>query len=91
MQLLVYLQMQRQAAVESGGLPLDNLRLLLGSTAAGLPGFIRSTVTIHSVLTDRIDRLLPSQQLSLKVGLAMQLPGFSVIPWTGSAVDILKE
>lgn len=32
-----------------------------------LSAFIRSTVTIHSIITDRIDKLQPSQQLTLKV------------------------
>lgn len=32
-----------------------------------LSAFIRSTVTIHSLITDRIDKLQPSQQLTLKV------------------------
>ena len=30
--------------------------------------FAKSAVTIHSVITDRIDRLRPNQQLTLKVG-----------------------
>ena len=34
-----------------------------------LSAFIRSTVTIHSLITDRIDKLQPSQQLTLKVML----------------------
>lgn len=34
---------------------------------ADLSAFIRNTVTIHSLITDRIDRLRPSQQLTLKV------------------------
>ena len=32
-----------------------------------LSAFIRSTVTIHSLITDRVDKLQPSQQLTLKV------------------------
>ena len=45
-----------------------------------LSAFIRSTVTIHSLITDRIDKLQPSQQLTLKVilteeALTAQLSG----------------
>jgi hypothetical protein len=32
-----------------------------------LSAFIRSTVTIHSLITNRIDQLQPSQQLTFKV------------------------
>lgn len=53
-QMVVYMQQHqqgREGAVEQ----------------ADLSAFIRNTVTIHSLITDRIDRLRPSQQLTLKV------------------------
>lgn len=33
----------------------------------GLSAFIHSTVTVHSLITDRIDKLQPGEQLTLKV------------------------
>ena len=55
--MVVYMQQQQK----HGG----------GATEAqdDLSAFIRSTVTIHSLITDRIDKLQPSQQLTLKVCL----------------------
>ena len=53
-QMVVYMQQHqqgREGAVEQ----------------ADLSAFIRNTVTIHSLITDRVDRLRPSQQLTLKV------------------------
>ncbi|CAL8469391.1 g8932 [Coccomyxa elongata] len=38
---------------------------------ADLSAFIRNTVTIHSLITNRIDGLQPSQQLTLKVASVM--------------------
>ena len=67
LQLLVYIQTQQQASLANGEAPPDSLDLLLGPSAGGLSNFIKSTVSIHSVLTDRIDQLRPSQQLTLKV------------------------
>ena len=51
---------------------------LLGEGEAGLSSFISNKVGIHSVLTDRIDQLRPSQQLTLKAGLGY-LSGFMVL------------
>ena len=67
LQLLAYIQIQQQASLANGEPPPDSLDLLLGPSASGLSDFIKSTVTIHSVITDRIDQLRPSQQLTLKV------------------------
>ncbi|EIE21630.1 hypothetical protein COCSUDRAFT_56833 [Coccomyxa subellipsoidea C-169] len=57
-QMVVYMQQHqagREGAVEQ----------------ADLSAFIRNTVTIHSLITDRVDRLRPSQQLTLKVASVM--------------------
>ncbi len=56
MQMVVFMQQHqqlREGAVEQ----------------ADLSAFIRNTVTIHSLITNRIDGLQPSQQLTLKVSL----------------------
>ena len=55
-QMVVYMQQQQHD--EDGTETQDELS-----------AFIRSTVTIHSLITDRIDKLQPSQQLTLKVSL----------------------
>lgn len=51
--MVIYMRQQHSA---NGLEALDNLS-----------AFIRSTVTIHSLITDRIDQLQPSQQLTYKV------------------------
>ena len=56
--MVVYVQQQQQSAAGSGS---------NGAKAGELSAFIRNTVTIHSLIIDRIDRLRPSQQLTLKV------------------------
>ena len=53
--MVVYMQQQQQHGAEGVEAQDD------------LSAFIRSTVTIHSLITDRIDKLQPSQQLTLKV------------------------
>ena len=53
-QMVVYMQQQQH---DKDGI----------ETQDELSAFIRSTVTIHSLITDRIDKLQPSQQLTLKV------------------------
>lgn len=55
LQMVVYMQQQQQHGAEGVEAQDD------------LSAFIRSTVTIHSLITDRIDKLQPSQQLTLKV------------------------
>ena len=55
-QMVVYMQQQQH---DKDGI----------ETQDELSAFIRSTVTIHSLITDRIDKLQPSQQLTLKVML----------------------
>ena len=40
--------------------------------------FAKSAVTIHSVITDRIDRLRPNQQLTLKVGSQPSVPAADI-------------
>lgn len=80
MQLLVFIQTKQQADLEKGGQPISSLDVLLGSEAGQLTDFIKSTVTIHSVLTDRIDQLRPSQQLTLKVVPTKKKPAFSRKP-----------
>ena len=57
-QMVVYMQ-QHQAGQEGA------------VEQADLSAFIRNTVTIHSLITDRVDRLRPSQQLTLKVAIFM--------------------
>ena len=54
LQMVVYMQQQQH---DKDGM----------ETQDELSAFIRSTVTIHSLITDRIDKLQPSQQLTLKV------------------------
>ncbi len=54
--MVVYMQQQQQQHGAEGVEAQDDLS-----------AFIRSTVTIHSIITDRIDKLQPSQQLTLKV------------------------
>lgn len=55
--MVVYVQQQQQQSAGSGG---------EGAKAGNLSAFIRNTVTIHTLIIDRIDRLRPSQQLTLK-------------------------
>lgn len=74
MQLLVFIQTRQQTEIERGISPSNSLDLLTGTKAGQLTDFIKSTVSIHSVLTDRIDQLSPSQQLSLKVKLEILDP-----------------
>ena len=67
MQLLVFIQTRQQEELEREGNLISSLDILLGSEGGHLTDFIKSTVSIHSVLTNRIDQLRPSQQLTLKV------------------------
>lgn len=73
LQLLVFIQSRQKANFESGEPPVTSLDVLIGSEDGQLTDFIKSTVSIRSVLTDRIDQLRPSQQLTLKV-LALVTP-----------------
>ena len=66
-QVVVFIQTQQQEALARGESPQDSLDTLIRASAGGLSNFIKSTVTLHSVLTDRIDQMRPSQQLTLKV------------------------
>jgi len=66
-QLLVFIHTQQQAEVERGEPPVSGTDILAGAGGGRLTDFIKSTVSIHSVLTERIDQLRPSQQLTLKV------------------------
>ena len=66
-QLLVFIQTKQQGYLERGEAPAASLDILLGSEVGQLSDFIKSTVSIHSVLTDRLDQLRPSQQLAIKV------------------------
>ena len=68
-QVVVFVKQQLGAeGMSSDGAPSD-VGSLLRSPA--LAYFIRNTVTIHSVLTHRIDHLRPSVQLTLKVATVM--------------------
>ena len=69
LQLLIFIQTRQQGDTEEGNAPLSSLDILTGSQAGQLSHFIKTTVSIHSILTDRIDQLRPSQQLTLKVSL----------------------
>ena len=53
-QMVVYMQQQQRG---SNGADAQD----------GLSAFIHSTVTVHSLITDRIDKLQPGEQLTLKV------------------------
>ena len=66
LQVAVFLRQQLGSGTEVGS---QDVGTLLRSPA--LAYFIRNTVTIHSVLTHRIDHLRPSVQLTLKVATVM--------------------
>ena len=72
LQLLVFVHSKQQASIEELRPAPASLDILVGSEAGQLTDFIKSTVSIHSVLTDRIDHLGPSQQLTLKVAPLFQ-------------------
>lgn len=83
MQLLAYIHTQQQS--DGGGersAPLDSLEMLLApARSTALTDFIKSAVSIHSIVTARIDQLLPNQQLTLKVGQRLSIrEGESVLP-----------
>lgn len=66
MQLLAYVKTRQQSAEQTGA-SQDGLAILGGSEAGEMTDFVRSNVSIYSVITDRIDQLQPNQQLTLKV------------------------
>ena len=53
--MVVYMQQQQQDGRDGA------------DAQDGLSAFIHSTVTVHSLITDRIDKLQPGEQLTLKV------------------------
>lgn len=55
LQMVVYMQQQQQDGRDGA------------NAQDGLSAFIHGTVTIHSLITDRIDKLQPGEQLTLKV------------------------
>ena len=69
--MAVFLKQQLRTEVRGSEGPgaRASVGTLLRSPA--LAYFIRNTVTIHSVLTHRIDQLRPSVQLTLKVATIM--------------------
>ncbi|MCJ1422964.1 Adenylate cyclase type 10 [Sticta canariensis] len=68
-QVVVFLKQQLGAGAFGSSSAAADVGTLLRSPA--LAYFIRSTVTIHTVLTHRIDHLRPSVQLTLKVASVM--------------------
>ena len=68
MQLLAYIRVRYQVAKKEGVTSSDGLSLLMGNGTGEIADFMKYNVSIHSVITGRIDQLRPSQQLTLKAG-----------------------
>ena len=70
---MAYIRTRQQIAREEGNNSSDGLAILFGSDAGDMTDFVKYNVSIHSVITDRIDQLRPNQQLTLKVSDSMIL------------------